>query len=372
MKLTVANERPLRIAFRTDASIQIGTGHVMRCLTLADALRARGAETLFLCRPHPGHLLELISGRGHRAVALPAPEVAASLAQPAHADWLGTTWARDAEHTRAAIGDEALDWLVVDHYALDSRWEAELRKSCAALMAIDDLADRPHDCDLLLDQNLGRRTEDYASLLRPGTPVLVGPQNALLRPEFTQLRAESLARRTHPQLEQVLITMGGVDKHNVTGQVLDALDACTLPPQLRLTVVMGPHAPCLAQVQTRAALMSRPTRVLVGVTNMARLMVDSDLAIGAAGSTSWERCCLGLPSYLLVLAANQSEAAAALQDRCAAMVVQSVSEIAQKLQTQLQSGNITPFLRDLSVAAARVCSGNGISIVREILLQRSV
>ncbi len=369
MQLTAANQRPLRIAFRTDASIQIGTGHVMRCLTLADVLRASGAETLFLCRPHPGHLLELISGRGHHAVSLPAAEVAASPAQPAHADWLGTTWALDAEHTRAAIGDEALDWLVVDHYAIDSRWEAALRPSCAALMVIDDLADRPHDCDLLLDQNLGRRTKDYAGLLRPGTPVLVGPQNALLRPEFAQLRAESLARRAHPQLEQVLISMGGVDKGNATGQVLDALDACTLPPQLRLTVVMGPHAPCLAQVRARAARMSRPTRVLVGVTNMARLMVDSDLAIGAAGSTSWERCCLGLPSFLQVLAANQSEAAAALQDRGAAMVVQRVSEIAQKLQTQLQSGTIGHFLQDLSLATAKVCDGRGTQRVADLILE---
>jgi UDP-2,4-diacetamido-2,4,6-trideoxy-beta-L-altropyranose hydrolase len=329
----------MRIAFRSDASLDIGTGHVMRCLTLADALRAQGARCSFICRPHEGHLLDLIGQRGHLALALPALDdrehASDSPSGNAHAAWLGTDWAMDATDTKRilthSLGNEPLDWLVVDHYALDHQWEQALRCSARRIMVIDDLADRPHDCDLLLDQNLGRTAEDYAGLLPPYATLLIGPQYALLRPEFAALRPYSLARRAHnPQLKRLLITMGGVDKDNVTGKVLDALTACALPPDLRITVVMGPHAPWLAEVRARAAQMPWATEVLVGVNNMAQLMADSDLAIGAAGSTSWERCCLGLPTIQVVLAENQKLIAHALVNAGAAMTA-DVARLAKDL-----------------------------------------
>lgn len=361
----------MRIAFRTDASVQIGTGHVMRCLTLADALRERGADCTFICRPHTGHLLDLIALRGHKALALPASTADATQASdgPAHVAWLGTDWTTDAQDTRQALGNEVVDWLVVDHYALDAHWEQALRTNYQRLMVIDDLADRLHDCDLLLDQNLGRTAEDYGGLLPSDTTTLIGPRYALLRPEFAQLRAESLARRANPQLKHLLITMGGVDKDNATGRVLDALNACPLPPGLHITVVMGPHAPWLQQVQTQAAQMSRPTQVLVGVNDMARLMAGSDLAIGAAGGTAWECCCLGLPTLVLVLADNQQAGAAALQKAGAAIATQSATEIRHVMQNRLLSGDAA-LLQQLSQSAARVTDGNGVSQIIERLMSQ--
>ena len=362
-----------RIAFRTDASVQIGTGHVMRCLTLADALRERGADCTFICRPHTGHLLDLIALRGHKAVALPArtADATQAAADLAHAAWLGTDWTTDAQDTRQALGNEAVDWLVVDHYALDAHWEQALRPNCQRLMAIDDLADRLHDCDLLLDQNLGRTAEDYGDLLRTHTTTLIGPRYALLRPEFAQLRAESLARRANPQLKHLLITMGGVDKDNATGHVLDALNACPLPPGLHITVVMGPHAPWLQQLQTQAAEMPRPTQVVAGVDDMARLMAGSDLAIGAAGGTAWERCCLGLPTLVLVIAENQQSGAAALQKAGAALAMQSATEIQHVIQNRLLSGDAA-LLQQLSQSAAQVTDGNGVSQIIERLMSQHV
>ena len=128
-------------------------------------------------------------------------------------------------------------------------------------------------------------------------------------PEFAALRAYSLQRRARPQLRQLLITMGGVDKDNATGEVLTALRVCPLPADCQITVVMGTTAPWLSEVEQLARDMPWPTRVLVGVNDMARLMAESDLAIGAAGATSWERCCLGLPTAMFVLAENQKYAA---------------------------------------------------------------
>lgn len=356
----------MRIAFRTDASLQIGTGHVMRCLTLADALSKRGAQCSFICRLHAGHLLDLIAQRGHKALAMPAlPEDASPNRNgTAHADWLGTDWATDAADTRQVLanclGDVPMDWLVVDHYALERRWEHAIRRGIRQIMVIDDLADRPHDCDLLLDQNLGRTAQDYCGLLTPNTVTLIGQQYALLRPEFAAFRHQSLARREHnPQLKHMLITMGGVDKDNATWQVLDALQACSLPPDLRITVVMGSHAPWLGQVQARVAHMPWPTQVLVGVSNMAQLMADSDLAIGAAGGTAWERGCLGLPSLVLVLAENQRAGALALQNAGAAIALETHRQITDLLGQWQSAQSTHEMLTKLSIAAAAVTDGKG-------------
>jgi len=261
----------MNIVFRADASLNIGTGHVMRCLTLADALRERGASCRFVCREHPGHLLQLISERGHVVVSLPLPSPPSAAPgttdqQPAHAHWLGTDWHTDAQQTLDGIGNTPVDWLIVDHYALDNRWESALRTRCQYLMAIDDLADRLHDCELLLDQNLGLTARDYAPYLPQDCTTLIGPRYALLRPEFAALRPYSMNRRKQPQLKQLLITMGGVDKDNATGQVLHALAQCTLPVDLQITVVMGPHAPWLEQVRQQAHIMPCPTQVLAGVS----------------------------------------------------------------------------------------------------------
>lgn len=364
----------MNIAFRTDASLDIGTGHVMRCLTLADALRARGAECAFICREHPGNLIGLIRERGYEVHGLPMQADHILPAEPdgglpAHAAWLSADWATDAEQTRLALQGQTLDWLVVDHYALDQRWEQNMRSYCHQLMVIDDLADRPHDCDLLLDQNLGRTEQDYGELLNRHTRILVGPRYALLRPEFMQWRSCSLARRTNGEFKKLLITMGGVDKDNATGQMLDALKVCNLPPDLQITVVMGHSAPWLAQVQEQALQMHRPTQVLVGVINMAELMAKSDLAIGAAGSTSWERCCLGLPSLMLVLAENQLEGANALHESGAAIVLKNSEQITDAFSRMQLVRPSHPLMVKMSAAAAALTDGSGCGLAANELME---
>ena len=358
----------MHIAFRTDASLQIGTGHVMRCLTLADALRERGAQSTLICRPHAGHLLDLIQQRGHTAKALaPADDTFTSPADPCHAKWLGTDWASDAVQTQHALGDQVVDWLVVDHYALDRRWEQTMRPHTRRILAIDDLADRPHDCDLLLDQNLGRQAKDYGGLLSRHTQTLIGPAYALLRPEFAQWREHSLQRRAQPQVKNLLITMGGVDQANATGQVLDALTHCELPADLRITVVMGPTAPWLVHVQAQATAMPRPTQVLAGVSNMAQLMAESDLCIGAAGSTSWERCCLGLPAIQLVLADNQKEAALALTKMRAALSINLSTYFTTDLKLLIDCLD-TECMKTLTNRSAAICNGHGpASVITQLM-----
>ncbi len=356
----------MKIAIRTDASIQIGSGHVMRCLTLANALRQNGADCTFICRAHTGHLLELIKQHGHNTVELPVHIdhiFSDAHSANAHAAWLGTGWANDAAETKQAIENHQLDWLVIDHYALDFQWEKKLRPHCKQLMVIDDLGNRKHDCDLLLDQNLGRKEEHYQNLVPQSAKKLMGPQYALLRPEFEELREISLTRRSRPTLKQLLITLGGVDNANVTSDVLTALCQCTLPTELCVTVVMGKNAPWLDHVRTLAEAMPRPTKVLVNVANMAQLMTDSDLVIGAAGGTAWEFCCLGLPAIVLCLADNQHAGVNALAQSGAALFIEDSNKLMSLFGRHFSAENYDALLSQLSQTAAAITQGRGTSLV---------
>lgn len=355
----------LAVVFRTDASLDIGTGHVMRCLTLADALREQGASCRFVCRSHRGNLLDLIRQRGFEAYALPVSETDLVDEEEQggdispHAAWLGVDWMSDAQQTFEILGETRSDWLIVDHYGIDANWERYVRPVCRHLMVIDDLADRRHDCDLLVDQNLGRAVADYSILVPEGCTVYVGPEYALLRPEFSAARASSLARRLAPQLKHLLIAMGGVDKENATAKVLDVLKASGLPADCHITVVMGLHAPWLEAVRDKAAKMPWITEIRVNVRDMARLMTESDLAIGAAGTTAWERCCLGLPTLAMVLADNQKKGAMALERAGAVLLFENDGPIATNLHLKLRHLLSRDELKKMQHACSSITDGLG-------------
>ncbi|WP_160286036.1 UDP-2,4-diacetamido-2,4,6-trideoxy-beta-L-altropyranose hydrolase [Pseudomonas knackmussii] len=362
----------MNIVFRVDASLQMGTGHLMRCLTLADALKAQGASCHFICREHPGNLNAVVVQRGHSLSVLPyAPGAPLSdPVAPAHAEWLGASWKDDAIQTLELLADETADWLIVDHYALDRRWESQVAKHCRRLMVIDDLADRDHECDVLLDQNLGRQEQDYSQRVPPSCQLLLGPQFSLLRPEFAQLREQSLAGRAGRKLQNLLISMGGVDADNATGQVLEGLRSI-VDPHWNIQVVMGATAPWRAAVEALAQSMPCHTKVLVNTSNMAELMSKADLAIGAAGSTSWERCCLGLPSIMLILAENQRGIAEHLKLNGAATLIDSSNSVAELLPIEIDELRSAEKLTQMSSAAERITDGLGTERVTEILARQA-
>jgi len=355
----------MKVMFRTDASLQIGTGHVMRCLTLADALSVKEANCQFICREHSGNLIEFIRDKGYVTHTLPmgvAQEISGS--EITHAHWLGTTQAQDAEACIPILAEQRPDWLIVDHYALDAGWERRLAPYCSKLMVIDDLADRSHVCNLLLDQTYGREASDYRFLVPRSCHLLCGSAYALLRPEFAVLRPYSLQRRTEPVLCELLISMGGIDKDNVTGQVLQALRTSRLPLGCQITVVMGAIAPWLDDVRRLAQDMPWPTQVLVGISDMAQRMADCDLAIGAAGATSWERCCLGVPTIMLVLAENQLKVAQGLEQAGAAWLVNLPVYQNTQLRDKVVSLRDKPEqLLRMSKFAATLVDGAGVDTV---------
>lgn len=369
--MSTTSSKRLKIVFRTDASIRIGTGHVMRCLTLADELARQGHECRFICREHEGHLGYLITSKGHGLTLLPPCNDneldTQNSSTDSYARWLGVPWQEDARQTLDALTPWKPDWLVVDHYALDAQWERQIADAVDKIMVIDDLANRHHECALLLDQNLGRVASDYDGLLPVGCQRLIGSRYALLRPEFAAFREQSLKRRQHPELKRILISLGGGDRTNLTCQILEALAESSLPGSIELDIIMGAAAPYLDEVRLQAAQLPFEATVSVDVRDMAERMYLADVSIGAAGSTSWERCCLGLPSITVVLAENQRMIGEALSKSGAGLLIdidRILEDLAMMLESLIVSGDECQLL---TRHASMVCDGAGVERVVSVL-----
>ena len=299
----------MNVAFRVDAAPEIGSGHLRRCLCLADALRARGAHTRVVSRGLPPHLRALCDAGGHEVRELheadgpgSGADIEPAAGGPAHARWLGTSQGADAAATRAVLAGASWDWLVVDHYGLDARWESALRPAAGRILAIDDLADRAHDCDVLLDQNLHVEPEArYAGKVPEASRLLLGPRFALLRPEFARARAR-VAERTGP-VQRVLVAFGGADAANHTTAALQALAAAAGSTRPAVDVVVPAGHPHVAAID--AACRRDGFDCHVQSDRMADLMAAADVSVGAAGTMLWERCSVGLPALALAVAANQ-------------------------------------------------------------------
>ena len=292
-----------RIAFRTDASSEIGTGHFMRCLTLAEELKKKGAEICFVSRGMPEYLARMLKESGIDLHALPDVDAEDSDELP-HSKWLKASQHQDAVQTIEALGAANLDWLVVDHYALDQRWETPLRDLAKKIMVIDDLADRQHDCDVLLDQNFYQDMYlRYVDQVPQNCQLLLGPTYALLREEFREMRKYVKPRKG--EIKNVLIFFGGFDAENLTSVALEAL--VDLDLDLTVDIVIGPQHPYLKNIKEMCA--KHQFNCHIQTKKMAFLMAKADLSIGAGGSSTWERCCMGLPSLVIAVAKNQLKAA---------------------------------------------------------------
>jgi UDP-2,4-diacetamido-2,4,6-trideoxy-beta-L-altropyranose hydrolase len=325
----------------------------------------------FVCREHDGHLCALVEERGfnvHRLLASNAAPQAENT--PAHTTWLGAAWQEDSEQTRAAIESAGVkpDWLIVDHYAIDRRWESALRESVGRIMVIDDLADRYHDCDLLLDQNLVAQMHTrYANKVPTACGLLLGPEYALLQPIYAELH-DRIPPREGP-IQRILIFFGGADGDNLTGRTLAAflrLDR----PDIEVDVVIAVGSPYTDAIRQQAVGHGN-IHLHSGLPTLAPLMTKADLAIGAGGATSWERLCLGLPTLVVTLAENQCPIADGLSQLglirwLGHQDAVDGATIAQELDKLIQRG----LDADWSLRCLAAVDGNGISRVRTALTVR--
>lgn len=332
-----------RILFICNAGPSVGGGHVMRSLTLAHALEQRGAACVFLASPAVAAILAAF------APAMPTAPAAST----------------SPEDLVVAANGLPADALVFDHYGLDAATHTAIAAGRPAL-AIDDLADRRLAADLVLDSGPARRLEDYAGRLPTGARVLAGPIYAPVRPAFAALRAKALERRGEP-VRRILVSMGLTDVGAITARVVKRLRP--LADDALIDVAVGHDAPSLAALRAMAA-DDPHLRLHVDAQDMARLTLESDIAVGAAGSATWERCVLGLPSILVVLADNQRQAAAAL-DKAEAAIVIAVEDPA--FDAAFASG-VSRLLGDdrlrarLAARSSALCDGRGADRVAEAFL----
>lgn len=350
----------MRFLFRTDADVTIGTGHLMRCLALAEALRERGSECTFLCRGAGlGKLADQIISAGHDLLLLPESSAPEDVDDLLHATWLPGGQSRDAAACLAAIAGRAqADWLVIDHYALDQRWETTMREATSRIMVIDDLADRSHDCDLLLDQSLIDGMQERYNGLVPGRCVrLLGPRHALLREEF--VRQANCLEQVAVEVPRLLVMFGGADSQNLTLRAVAQLLAIAWAGDV--DVVVGPLYDQLDQLKAAVSRLAKG-HLHAPSNNVAALMRSAGLALGSPGVSSWERCACALPSIAIAQADNQEGIGRALGEQGAHFYLGR----AESLTDDALNAALSTWLSNaaarkaMSRAAAAVCDGDGL------------
>jgi UDP-2,4-diacetamido-2,4,6-trideoxy-beta-L-altropyranose hydrolase len=353
----------MKVVIRVDASQKIGLGHVMRCLALAEGLYDKGATINFIIRDYSENLNKYIKSKGFKVNLLPKLIKTKSQKELiGYEQWLGTRQEIDADYTIHKLIGEKIDWLIVDHYALDCIWEKKLKPHTKNIMVIDDLANRIHDCDILLDQTFGRNKLDYKQLVPSYCQLLLGSKNALLRPDFKKFRSSALQRRKrYSSICNILVSMGGMDEENITLRVLDALSLIQWKTTPTINIVLTAGAPYLQIVNDSLHKYDFSIRLLVDVNNMAELMLESDIAIGAGGSTSWERCCLALPTVLIILSENQQEVGKNLAEARAVVTLQKndkmEKDIKQSIMSLIQDKN---YYIEMCNNASKICDGSGV------------
>lgn len=336
----------MQVVFRVDASASIGGGHIMRCLSLANALTDAGWDCGFACNEEA---LDMARGlRRHEILKV-------SAAEPA---------------TAAMMERWPKPWTlaVVDHYGLGEEFERSLRPRARRVIVVDDVNTRRHDCDVLLDQTLDRTEDDYRGLVPSGCQYLLGPMYAMLRPEFAEARFERLKRKTNSRLTRVVVGFGASDPHNLSLRALEAIRRTGL--ELTVDVIVGAGSPHVRELQESAETMAQTVNIYVDPVNIAELLSNADLAIGGAGVSAWERCCVGLPTLMGIMAENQRDVGVAIERRGAAKLLKRPLEfrVSDLLEGILQVAAAPSQLTDMSKAASAICDGRGVYRVIMALL----
>ncbi len=361
----------MKVVIRADSSLKIGTGHIMRCLTLADALKQKGVEIQFICRELPGNIIHIIKSKGYHVSSLSYFEDEKDKLV-SQSSWLGTSWQQDAKQTQQIISQQKKpDWLVVDHYALDVDWENQQKDIVGKVLVIDDLADRKHNCDMLLDQNFYvNREVRYAGLVPVMCQQLLGPEYALLRKEFVEARQQLKSFKN--SLKKIFVFFGGVDLTNMTAKVIQAFIEMDLDNNIKVDVVIGGSNPHREKIELLIDSLENVT-LHVQVENMAQMMAQADLCVGSGGTVTWERCCLALPTIAWSVADNQKE----LLTDCSEVGLvyapdgdqPTINDIAIHLQAMLQNSSLRKLM---ARKGSETVDGKGAARVAKKMLQKNI
>ena len=350
----------MEIAIRTDASHAIGSGHLMRCLALASEMRKVGWKVVFVSSGREEKWIDLIKGNNFECEVI---ESSLDLCHSLHVDSEEPegNWQRDAVETKQVLKNRRIGWLIVDHYGLGSYWESALRACTKNIMVIDDLADRKHDCDILVDCVYGRTHDNYFGLVPSKCEMLLGTKYALIRPEFCELRNKALKIRSdHKSIQRVLVSLGGVDKGNLTEKVINVLQRINWRTNIELDIVVGHGYQHISRIKKQIDSIPFEAKLNIGVNDMATRIINAEIGVGTFGVSTWERFCLGLPSVNIVSEANQLEAVEKLEQlECAGIVHMHLLEN-QIRSTINEIVSDTKIYRQLTKSCSRLVDGRGL------------
>uniref|UniRef100_UPI0040481361 UDP-2,4-diacetamido-2,4, 6-trideoxy-beta-L-altropyranose hydrolase n=1 Tax=Polynucleobacter sp. TaxID=2029855 RepID=UPI0040481361 len=356
-----------KIIFRVDASLDLGSGHVMRCLALAERLRENGARIIFVSRENHGNLCDLIYSKGHKLFRLGRSEPHQFDDRMKLTQWRKSFQIEDALETQYVLKEVgSIDLLIVDHYWLDATWECTIKPFVGRIMVIDDLANRKHDCHILIDQNANLSGEiRYSDLVPLHSVKLLGPNYALLRQEFSKARVG--IRNYSGRVRRINIFFGGMDVTNETGKALVAI-ASLKRTDIFFDVVIGKKNPHIDVIRGMCSSLKN-VELHIDVHNMADLMARADVGVGAGGGAMWERCCVGLPSVVISVADNQIEGCYAVARAGGILYLGNAERMNTSLLTSaLELVCASPFLlqrmRDISL---ELVDGKGIDRIIKII-----
>ena len=358
----------MKTVFRVDSSNFIGFGHLTRCLTLAKVLRERGVECIFVCRDHPGNIASNVIDSGFSLFLLERVNEAAvsKVSELEYDKWLGCSWKIDADETNEILKSVQPELLIVDHYSIDAKWEEALAKNYMNLMVIDDMANRDHSCDILLDQNLFIDMKSrYKRRVSSQCLQLLGPKYALLQTEYSQLREKAKVRIS--STKNLLIFFGGSDQSNLTE--LSFLAAHSFGSEFSSINVVIPSASPFHNQLKKLIKPIKNAKLHCDLPSLAPLMLDADISIGAGGASNWERFCLGLPSLVITLANNQKLVNNDLSKLRLIELIGDAEVIKiEQVRTAIRSIFSRRDLTDWSNRCMRECSGDGAILVADVIL----
>jgi UDP-2,4-diacetamido-2,4,6-trideoxy-beta-L-altropyranose hydrolase len=350
----------LTIAFRVDASIEIGTGHLMRCLTLAKQLKRQNHSIIFICRKIPKELKHSIADQHSLILLSPSQK---TIQSNDYSTWLGDTQENDATETLKVLkkSEKVIDWMIVDHYGIDSTWEKLIKSTVNNVMVVDDLANRQHDCEFLLDQTYGRTNNAYLNLIHNHCFTFLGSRYSLLRDEFDIGQESIINKRRSIDLNNlsILVMFGGIDQHNLSQSVTDLI--LTVPTVNNIKVVLSRNAIHADRLRT---YFKDNTQVEILIdpkapNTIANIMLSTDIAVGASGTTSWERCAMGLPSIAIIEAENQRNIALNLESIGAIKIIER-EYIEQQLEERILEWqkDLTAYMSSVN-SCLSICDSKG-------------
>jgi UDP-2,4-diacetamido-2,4,6-trideoxy-beta-L-altropyranose hydrolase len=342
----------MHILIRVDASLDIGGGHFIRCFMLAQALSKKGYIITFASIFLPNYFRKMLQNEGFNYLNLEKSEV----------NLLCLDEVLDAKNLISLSGHQVWNWVIVDHYSLSSIWEFEIRPVAKKIFSIDDLANRNHNCNLLLDQNYEDDSR-YTPIVNKDCELLLGPKYALINPEL--LNYKNFLK--NGEVKKVLIYFGASDRGNLTGKTFDILSGDEFK-HLYLDVVYGIHYQFLGNLKNMASTRGRAT--LYGPQpHLGKLMQRADLAIGAGGVSNWERLCVGLPSIVIAIAQNQVKISKNLGEIGLISYLGSIDDVSElDISSALRNLCAKNHLAKVQAAGQELCDGLGVSRVVERMI----